>query len=63
MTARMSDPPPPFSRIEDALEDVRNGKLVIVVDAPDRENEGDLCMAADTSRRRPSTSWPPTGAG
>jgi 3,4-dihydroxy 2-butanone 4-phosphate synthase / GTP cyclohydrolase II len=43
----MSDPPPPFSRIEDALEDVRDGKLVIVVDAPDRENEGDLCMAAE----------------
>jgi 3,4-dihydroxy 2-butanone 4-phosphate synthase/GTP cyclohydrolase II len=43
----MSDPPKPFSRIEDALEDVRDGKLVIVVDAPDRENEGDLCMAAE----------------
>src|SRR5215204_4049602 len=44
---RMTDPSPPFSRIEDALDDVRKGKLVIVVDAPDRENEGDLCMAAD----------------
>ena len=43
----MTDPQPPFSRIEEALDDIRAGKLVIVVDAPDRENEGDLCMAAE----------------
>jgi 3,4-dihydroxy 2-butanone 4-phosphate synthase/GTP cyclohydrolase II len=36
----------PFARIEDAIEDVRQGKLVVVVDAPDRENEGDLVIAA-----------------
>jgi 3,4-dihydroxy 2-butanone 4-phosphate synthase / GTP cyclohydrolase II len=37
---------PPFGRIEEAIEDVRQGKLVVVVDAPDRENEGDLVIAA-----------------
>jgi 3,4-dihydroxy 2-butanone 4-phosphate synthase/GTP cyclohydrolase II len=36
----------PFATIEDALEDVRSGKLVVVVDAADRENEGDLTIAA-----------------
>jgi 3,4-dihydroxy 2-butanone 4-phosphate synthase/GTP cyclohydrolase II len=37
---------PPFARIEEAIGDVREGKLVVVVDAPDRENEGDLVIAA-----------------
>jgi len=36
-----------FSSIESALEDIREGKMVIVVDDPDRENEGDLVMAAE----------------
>jgi 3,4-dihydroxy 2-butanone 4-phosphate synthase/GTP cyclohydrolase II len=36
----------PFSSIEDALEDVRAGKMVVVCDAEDRENEGDLTIAA-----------------
>lgn len=35
-----------FNRIEDAIEDIRNGKIVIVVDDEDRENEGDFIMAA-----------------
>ena len=38
---------PPFSTIEAAIEDVRAGKMVVVCDAEDRENEGDLMMAAD----------------
>ena len=33
--------------IEEALEDIRTGKMVILVDDEDRENEGDLAMAAD----------------
>src|ERR1700710_68045 len=37
---------PPFSPIEDALEDMRAGKMIVVCDAEDRENEGDLTMAA-----------------
>ena len=35
-----------LDRIEDALEDIRNGKLVIVVDDEDRENEGDFVTSA-----------------
>ncbi|MBP1764443.1 MAG: ribBA [Firmicutes bacterium] len=36
-----------LSRIEEAVEDIKNGKMVVVVDDEDRENEGDLVMAAD----------------
>ncbi|MEW5975519.1 MAG: 3,4-dihydroxy-2-butanone-4-phosphate synthase [Acidobacteriota bacterium] len=36
-----------FSSIEEAIEDIRNGKIVIVVDDEDRENEGDLTIAAE----------------
>jgi 3,4-dihydroxy 2-butanone 4-phosphate synthase/GTP cyclohydrolase II len=36
----------PFSTIEEAIEDIRSGKMVIVCDAEDRENEGDLTLAA-----------------
>ncbi len=37
----------PLASISDALEDIRQGKMVILVDDEDRENEGDLCMAAE----------------
>src|SRR5438093_8315489 len=37
----------PFARIEDALDAIRAGKIVIVVDDEDRENEGDLTIAAE----------------
>ncbi len=36
-----------FSSIEVALEEIRQGKMVVVVDDEDRENEGDLLMAAE----------------
>ena len=36
-----------FNTVEEAIEDIRKGKMVIVVDDPDRENEGDLVMAAE----------------
>lgn len=36
----------PVNKIEDVVEDIRSGKMVILVDDEDRENEGDLCMAA-----------------
>ena len=36
-----------FATIEEALEDIRAGRFVVVVDAPDRENEGDLTIAAE----------------
>jgi 3,4-dihydroxy 2-butanone 4-phosphate synthase/GTP cyclohydrolase II len=35
-----------ISSIQEAIEDIRNGRMVILVDDEDRENEGDLCMAA-----------------
>lgn len=37
----------PVATIPEALEDIRQGKMVILVDDEDRENEGDLCMAAE----------------
>jgi 3,4-dihydroxy 2-butanone 4-phosphate synthase/GTP cyclohydrolase II len=37
----------PFARIEDALDAIRAGRMVIVVDDADRENEGDLTIAAE----------------
>ncbi|MFL6004911.1 MAG: bifunctional 3,4-dihydroxy-2-butanone-4-phosphate synthase/GTP cyclohydrolase II [Gaiellaceae bacterium] len=36
----------PFATIEEAIEDIRAGRFVVVVDDPDRENEGDLVIAA-----------------
>ncbi len=36
-----------FATIEEALEQLREGKMIIVVDDPDRENEGDLVIAAE----------------
>lgn len=35
-----------ISSIQEAIDDIRSGKMVILVDDEDRENEGDLCMAA-----------------
>lgn len=36
-----------FSTIEEAIEDIKNGKMIIVVDDENRENEGDLIMAGE----------------
>ena len=36
-----------ISTIPEAIEDIKNGRMVILVDDEDRENEGDLCMAAE----------------
>lgn len=38
---------PVFSSIADAIEDVRQGKMIVIVDDEDRENEGDLMIASD----------------
>ena len=40
-----------LSKIEDIIEDVRNGRMVIIVDDEDRENEGDLIFASEFVRR------------
>ena len=37
----------PLSKIEDAIEDIKSGRMIIIVDDEDRENEGDLTMAAE----------------
>ncbi len=42
----MSSVSAPFATIEDALNEIRAGRMVVVVDDEDRENEGDLTMAA-----------------
>ena len=36
-----------LNMVEEAIEDIKNGKLVIVVDDEDRENEGDFICAAE----------------
>src|SRR5256885_8749141 len=36
----------PFATIEEAIEDIRAGRMLVVVDDEDRENEGDLTIAA-----------------
>lgn len=42
----MNDPESPISAIEDIIEDARNGRPYILVDAEDRENEGDVIIPA-----------------
>ena len=43
----MTDRVREFATIEEAVEDIRAGRMLVVVDDEDRENEGDLLMAAD----------------
>ena len=52
-----------FSSVEDAVAAICSGKMIIVVDDEDRENEGDLQSRPIRSRRRPSTLWRGTAAG
>ncbi len=44
--AATADGESPFSTIEEALDEIRRGRMVVVCDGADRENEGDLVMAA-----------------
>src|SRR3954464_2375884 len=37
----------PFCTIEEAIQDIRSGRMVVLVDDESRENEGDLCFAAE----------------
>ena len=43
----MTEFTPPFATVEEAAEEIRQGRMVIIVDDEDRENEGDLAMAAE----------------
>jgi 3,4-dihydroxy 2-butanone 4-phosphate synthase/GTP cyclohydrolase II len=47
MPSERDDPEEPFTTVEEAIEEIRRGRILIVVDDEDRENEGDLVMAAD----------------
>jgi 3,4-dihydroxy 2-butanone 4-phosphate synthase/GTP cyclohydrolase II len=47
MNDRSSSDAIPFSSIDEAVEDLRSGRMIIVVDDEDRENEGDLVCAAE----------------
>jgi 3,4-dihydroxy 2-butanone 4-phosphate synthase/GTP cyclohydrolase II len=40
-------PAPPFIAVPDAIEEIRAGRMIVVVDDEDRENEGDLTLAAE----------------
>ncbi|MGA1726234.1 MAG: 3,4-dihydroxy-2-butanone-4-phosphate synthase, partial [Burkholderiaceae bacterium] len=42
-----STSPVPISSVEDIVADLRAGRMVVLVDEEDRENEGDLVLAAD----------------
>jgi 3,4-dihydroxy 2-butanone 4-phosphate synthase/GTP cyclohydrolase II len=44
---RLDIDPVHLKHVQTALDEIRDGKIVILVDDEDRENEGDLCMAAD----------------
>lgn len=47
MTTTPAAPPAPISPVEDIIADMRAGRMVILVDEEDRENEGDIVLAAD----------------
>jgi 3,4-dihydroxy 2-butanone 4-phosphate synthase / GTP cyclohydrolase II len=47
---RVVVPAGPFASVTEAIDDIRRGKMVVVVDDEDRENEGDLTMAAELTR-------------
>ena len=44
----MTEPKAPFATVEEAVEEIRQGRMIVLVDDEDRENEGDLTMAADS---------------
>ena len=43
----MTEAKSPFATVEEALEEIRQGRMIVLVDDEDRENEGDLTMAAE----------------
>src|SRR4051812_14552684 len=45
--SRQMQPQSPFTDVETALAEIRAGRMIVVVDDEDRENEGDLTMAAE----------------
>ena len=47
---------------EEIIEDLRQGRMVVIMDDADRENEGDLIMAAELVTPKRSISWRATDA-
>jgi 3,4-dihydroxy 2-butanone 4-phosphate synthase/GTP cyclohydrolase II len=47
ITPRNHSPQAPFISVEEALEETRRGRMIVLMDDENRENEGDLCMAAE----------------
>src|SRR5512134_3967991 len=47
LRSQISDMPKPFDDIEEAIRDIKKGRFIILVDDEDRENEGDLVIAAE----------------
>ena len=43
----MAENKSPFTSVEEAAEEIRQGRMIVLVDDEDRENEGDLTMAAE----------------
>jgi 3,4-dihydroxy 2-butanone 4-phosphate synthase/GTP cyclohydrolase II len=43
----MPEPRSPFTTVEEAVEEIRQGRMIVLVDDEDRENEGDLTLAAE----------------
>ena len=43
----MTERKPPFASVEEAVEEIRQGRMIVLVDDEDRENEGDLAMGAE----------------
>jgi len=43
----MTDTRSHFATVEEAVEDIRNGRMIVLIDDEDRENEGDLTLAAE----------------
>ncbi len=43
----MTDTHSQFATVEEAVEEIRQGRMIVLVDDEDRENEGDLTMAAE----------------
>src|SRR6266581_7119440 len=43
----MNETKSPFATVEEAVEDIRQGRMIVLIDDEDRENEGDLAMAAE----------------
>jgi 3,4-dihydroxy 2-butanone 4-phosphate synthase/GTP cyclohydrolase II len=48
----------PISPVPELVAELAAGRMVILVDEEDRENEGDLILAADHVTPKRSTSWP-----